>query len=562
MPKHTVVTMPGDGIGKVVLPEALRVLDAVGFDAEYVHADIGWDFWITEGNALPQRTIDLLEQHRLGLFGAITSKPKGDAARELSPELRDKGYVYYSPIVGLRQRFDLDISIRPCRSFAGNPLNFIRRGPDGGVEEPKVDAVIFRQNTEDLYAGVEWTDPPAQVRAALGLHPKFERFAATPGPDLAISTRIFTRHACNRIMRAAFDYAAQHGYRSVTVCEKPNVVRETSGMMEDEARRVQQDYPDIQLWSTNIDAQMMWLTKNPEDYGVIVAGNMFGDIASDAFAGLVGGLGFACSANIGEVVAVFEPTHGSAPKYEKLDPPIINPIAMFLTAAMLLDHVGEQQKAGRIRAAVAAVVAEGRVRTYDMMRITGGADVIAQGAATTTQMTDAVLAALRPTAAAAAPAGAPTPAGEGAVAGSGSPPRPRARPGARRAGSAPTSAPTCSSPLRPAATVSSSSCAPGSRHCTATTSAPPCCRRCTRWAWRTPVWRWTTTAPCRGSRPPAWRPPHARPASLPRARTRGRRRRSRSARRRHANGCAGHGCTCRAASRSSCSTPGCTVRTR
>jgi isocitrate dehydrogenase (NAD+) len=395
MAKYTVVAMPGDGIGKVVLPEALRLLDAVGFDAEYVPADIGWDFWIAEGNALPQRTIDLLAEHRLGLFGAITSKPKKDAERELRPELQGQGHVYYSPIVGLRQRFDLDVSIRPCRSFPGNPLNFIRRSADGGVEEPVVDAVIFRQNTEDLYAGVEWTDPPAQVRDALGLHPKFKRFAATPGPDLAISTRIFTRNACERIMRAAFAYAAEHGYKSVTVCEKPNVVRETSGMMEDEARRVQQDYPDIQLWSTNIDAQMMWLTKNPEDYGVVVAGNMFGDIASDAFAGLVGGLGFACSANIGEEVAVFEPTHGSAPKYEQLDPPIVNPIAMFLTAAMMLDHIGEKPKAEQIRAAVAAVVAEGRVRTYDMMRITGGPQVIEKGAATTTQMTDAVIAALR-----------------------------------------------------------------------------------------------------------------------------------------------------------------------
>jgi isocitrate dehydrogenase (NAD+) len=394
MARYTVVTMPGDGIGKVVLPESIRVLDAVGFDAEYIHADIGWDFWISEGKALPDRTVDLLAKHHLGLFGAITSKPKGDAEKELNPELQGKGYVYYSPIVGLRQRFDLDVSIRPCRSFPGNPLNFVRRTVDGGMEEPRVDAVIFRQNTEDLYAGVEWTDPPPQVRDALATHPKFKRFAATPGPDLAVSTRIFTRRACNRIMRAAFQYAAEHGYRSVTVCEKPNVVRETSGMMEDEARVVQRDFPDIQLWSTNIDAQMMWLTKNPEDYGVVVAGNMFGDIASDAFAGLVGGLGFACSANIGEQVAVFEPTHGSAPKYEKLDPPIINPIAMILTAAMMLDHVGEKVKAQAVRDAVADVVAEGRVRTYDMLRMTGGPQVIERGAATTQQMTDAILAAL------------------------------------------------------------------------------------------------------------------------------------------------------------------------
>ena len=180
-------------------------------------------------------------------------------------------------------------------------------------------------------------------------------------------------------------------HRSVTICEKPNVLRETSGMMEDEAKAVAQDYPGIALWSTNIDAQTMWLTKNPEDYGVVVASNLFGDVISDAFAGLTGGLGFAASGNIGDEVAVFEPTHGSAPKYAELDPPIVNPIAMLLSAVMLLEHVGEVEKACRIREAVAAVVKEGKVRTYDMMRILGGATSISLGAASTVEMTEAVL---------------------------------------------------------------------------------------------------------------------------------------------------------------------------
>ena len=394
MGSRTVVTMPGDGIGEMVLPEAVRVLDAVGFEADYVHADIGWEFWVSEGNPLPERTVDLLAKHKLGLFGSITSKPKGQAAAELKPELRDKGYSYFSPIVGMRQRFQLDVCIRPCRSFAGNPLNFIRRTADGGFEEPPVDAVIFRQNTEGMYAGVEWTDPPVQILEALGSHPKFASFANTPAADLAVSTRIFTRPACRRILTEAFRYAKKHGYPSVTVCEKPNVLRETSGMMEEVAKEVQADFPDIQLWSTNIDAQMMWLTKNPENYGVVVAGNLFGDIVSDAFAGLVGGLGFACSGNIGREVAVFEPTHGSAPKYAGYDPPIVNPIAMIATAAMLLDHVGESEKAGRVRDAVAAVVKKGAVRTYDMLRLPGKPDVTTRGAASTSQMTDAILAEL------------------------------------------------------------------------------------------------------------------------------------------------------------------------
>ena len=394
MARHTIVSMPGDGIGKSVLEESIRLLEAVGLAAEYVHGDIGWEFWVNEGNALPQRTVELLAEHKLGLFGAITSKPKSQTAAELRPELRDGGHTYFSPIVSMRQHFNLDVCIRPCRSFPGNPLNFVRRKGDGGIDEPEVDVVTFRQNTEGLYAGIEWTDPPADVRKALSSHPRYEKFADTPGADLAISTRIFTRSACRRILGAAFEYAKRHGYRSVTVCEKPNVLRETSGMMEEEAQIVQRDYPDIALRSTNIDAQMMWLTKNPEDYGVIVAGNLFGDIVSDAFAGLVGGLGFAASGNIGENVAVFEPTHGSAPKYADLDPPIVNPIAMFLAAAMLLDHVGETDRAARVRQAIAAVVREGRVKTYDMMKVSGGEDAIARGAAPTTAMTDAVIARL------------------------------------------------------------------------------------------------------------------------------------------------------------------------
>ena len=394
MAKHTVVTMPGDGIGNQVLPESLRVLKAVGFDADYIPAEIGWDCWCNHGNALPDRTIDLLTKHKLGLFGAITSKPNKAAQAELQPELQGKGYVYYSPIVTMRQKFNLDICMRPCVGFIGNPLNYIRKRTDGGFDEPQIDSTIFRQGTEGMYAGIEWTNPPENVRNALASHPKFKAFANVPGADLAASVRIITRPAARRIVTAAFEYAKKKKFKGVTICEKPNVVRETSGMMEETAKEVQKNYPDIQLWSTNIDAQLMWLNKNPEDYNVIVASNLFGDILSDAFAGLVGGLGFAASGNIGDTVAVFEPTHGSAPKYAELNPPIVNPIAMILSAAMMVEHVGETDKSDRIKNAVAAVVKEGKVRTYDMMRIPGGAKSISQGAASTVQMTDAILAKL------------------------------------------------------------------------------------------------------------------------------------------------------------------------
>ncbi len=396
MAKRKIVALPGDGIGKIVLEEAIRVLDAVGFEAEYIYGDIGWEFWVNEGNPLPERTIKLLEEHKIALFGAITSKPKDEAAKELAPHLQGKGLTYSSPIVGLRQHFKLEVSLRPCRTYEGNPLNFVRRAPDGSCEEPKVDVAIFRQNTEGLYGGVEWSNPPDVVYEALKTHPKFvKNFGNVPREELAISTRIFTRGAVERILRAAFEYARKYGYKSVTVAEKPNVIRETSGMMYQMAKELQKnEYPEIELWNVNIDAMMMWLTKNPEDFGVIVASNMFGDIVSDAFAGLVGGLGFAASAqyNPQTGVAVFEPTHGSAPKYADYKVSIVNPIAMIEAARMMLEYLGEQEKADRIRNAIAKVIKEGKVRTYDMLKLKGSPDVLNQGAASTKEMTDAIIA--------------------------------------------------------------------------------------------------------------------------------------------------------------------------
>jgi 3-isopropylmalate dehydrogenase len=398
MAKRKIIILPGDGIGAIVMKEALRVLEAAGYDAEYIYGDIGWDFWCKEGNPLPQRTIDLISKHKIALFGAITSKPNDEAKAELEPALKEKGFSYSSPIVSLRQHFNLDICVRPCRSYKGNPLNFVRRGKGNTIDEPLVDVVIFRQNTECLYSGVEWTNPPSVVYNAFMTHPKFAaNFGKVKPEDISISTRIFTRNATKRILNAAFEYARKHHYKSVTVCEKPNVIRETSGLMWKLAKEMQQgSYPDIKLVNTNIDAQMMWLTKNPEDYGVIVAGNMFGDIASDAFAGLTGGLGFACSAQYSEDgVAIFEPTHGSAPKYAGYKIPIVNPIAMIESACMMLDYLEEKKIAATIRKSITRVISEGKVRTYDMMRMQGCQEVLQNGAASTSQMTDAIIAGLK-----------------------------------------------------------------------------------------------------------------------------------------------------------------------
>jgi isocitrate dehydrogenase (NAD+) len=398
MAKHTIVTLPGDGIGAIVLCEAVRVLDAARFNAEYIHGDIGWEFWRSEANPLPQRTIDLIKKYKIALFGAITSKPNEEALAELDPSLQGKGYKYSSPIVGLRQLFDLDICVRPCRSYKGNPLNFIRRGKDNTIEEPDVDVVIFRQNTECLYSGVEWTNPPEQVYKALLTHPKFKaNFGNVPVEELSVSARIFTKKATTRILMAAFEYARKFNYKSVTVCEKPNVIRETSGLMWKMAKEIQKNsFPEIKLLNTNIDAQMMWLTKNPEEYGVIVAGNMFGDIASDAFAGLIGGLGFACSVQFSaDGIAVFEPTHGSAPKYAGYKVSVVNPVAMIESACMMLDYIGEKKISSNIRGAIAGVIEEGKVRTYDMKRMPGSPDVINKGAASTSEMADAIISKLK-----------------------------------------------------------------------------------------------------------------------------------------------------------------------
>lgn len=355
MAKYKIAWLPGDGVGNDVMEAAKIVLDKLALDAEYIHGDIGWEFWRTEANPLPDRTITLLKNTDCALFGAITSKPKEEAERELIPELQGKGKVYSSPIVRLRQEFNLRTNLRPCRAYKGNPLNY----------RDDIDIVVFRENTEDLYVGIEFHPLPDEVREAVKKHnKKMARFDSTPGSDIAVSLRVNTRNGCRNIVTDSFEYARKHGYKTVTVVEKPNVIRETSGLMIRTAREVAKNYPGIELWETNIDAMCMWLVKNPQDYSVLVTTNMFGDIVSDLCAQLVGGLGFASSGNIGDDYAVFEPTHGSAPKYAGQYK--VNPMAMLLTTKMMLDWLGEASKAETVEGAIAEVISEGKVRTYDM----------------------------------------------------------------------------------------------------------------------------------------------------------------------------------------------------
>lgn len=355
MAKYKIAWLPGDGVGKDVMEAAKIVLDEIRLDAEYVPGEIGWECWMSEGDPLPPRTIEILKNTDCCLFGAITSKDKVAAEKELKSELQGKGISYFSPIVRLRQEFDLRTNMRPCKAYAGNPLNY----------RDDIDIVVFRENTEGLYVGIEFHPVPQEFLDALvKTHPKAKRFKNIPLEDMAFSSRLMTRRGCENILRDAFEYAKKHGSKSVTVVDKPNVLRETGGLMVRTAREMAKNYPGINLWETNIDAMCMWLIKNPQDYSVLVAENMFGDIISDLCAQLVGGLGFASSANIGDKYAVFEPTHGSAPKYAGQYK--VNPMAMLLTVKLMLDYLGETDSAAKLESAVAEVVKEGRIRTYDM----------------------------------------------------------------------------------------------------------------------------------------------------------------------------------------------------
>lgn len=352
---YKIAWMPGDGVGNDVMEGARLVLDALKLDADYTHADIGWEFWRSEGNPLPDRTLDILKASDASLFGAITSKPASEAEKELPAELQGKGHTYFSPIVRLRQEFNLHTNLRPCKAYPGNPLNY----------KEGIDLVVFRENTEGLYTGIEAHPVPDDLFDKLAEHaPKANRFRDTPRDEMAITTRLVTKKGCESITRQAFEFAKKYGRKSVTLVEKPNVLRQTGGLFTRVAREVAKDYPGIPLWETNIDAMAMWLVKNPDNYDVLVAGNMFGDIISDLAAQLVGGLGFAASGNIGDNFAVFEPTHGSAPKYAGQYK--VNPMAMLLSAKMMLDFLGEVELGEKLESAIATVIAEGSYRTYDM----------------------------------------------------------------------------------------------------------------------------------------------------------------------------------------------------
>jgi isocitrate/isopropylmalate dehydrogenase len=347
--RYQVAYIPGDDSGFDVMEAAMIVMQALDAPIDWVRADMGWCMWektckeFPEGdkrrNTVPQETIDKVRNTDATLMAAITSKAGV------------KGFK--SAILQMRQIFDLYINFRPAKMMPG--LECPLKG------DPNIDIKLFRENTEDLYAAVEFRPLPREM---FDLHPGMERFKDKS--EVAVSWRVYSKEGCDRIIRAAFEYAKANGLKSVVCCNKANVIRATDGMMKERFLEIAKEYPDIDSREENADATAMWLIKNPQDYQVIVTSNVFGDILSDEASQLVGGMGFAPSGNIGEEAALFEPSHGSVPKYAHQYK--INPCGLLITAVMMLEYLGLNDHAAKLEKAIGDVLVESKYLTYDIWR--------------------------------------------------------------------------------------------------------------------------------------------------------------------------------------------------
>ena len=334
--KHTVTLIPGDGIGPEVAKAAKRVLEASG-------AGIGWDVqeaglavFNSEGDPLPERVIESVRKNKVALKAPVTT-PLGKGFRSVN--------------VRLRQTLDLYACVRPCRTMPGI-FNSVKG----------VDIVVVRENTEDLYAGIEYDVGEEGTRQLIELVRKTHKIDLRP--DSAISIKPISKTASERIAGFAFDYAQSRGRRKVTAVTKSNIMKYTDGLFMKTSEEVSRKHPKIAYEHRLIDALCMQLVQDPLQFDVLLLPNLYGDIVSDLCAGLIGGLGVAPGANFGEDIAVFEPVHGSAPKYAGQDK--VNPMALLRSGVLLLEHLGEDAAARRMEDAIAAVVAEGRDVTYDL----------------------------------------------------------------------------------------------------------------------------------------------------------------------------------------------------
>ena len=372
--RYKVCYMAGDDSGFDMMEGALLVLESLNLPIDWVRADLGWCMWeksnkkFGEGdprcNTVPPETIKSIRETDATLMAAITSKAGV------------KGFK--SAILQMRPLFDLYINLRPAKKLPGigTPL----------ANDPNIDIVLFRENTEDLYAAVEFYPLP---EAMFDLHKGMERFK---GREVAVSWRVFSKDGCERIIRAAFEYAKATGRKTVHCCNKANVIRETDGMMKRVFLEIAKEYEQygIKGIEENADATAMWLIKNPQDYSVIVASNVFGDILSDEASQLTGGLGFAPSGNIGKDAALFEPSSGSVPKYAHQYR--VNPSAMVMTSKMMLEYLGLDEAAQKIEKALGEVLVENKpgTLTYDVLRDFRGDPDWEKNAASTIDMAAAI----------------------------------------------------------------------------------------------------------------------------------------------------------------------------
>lgn len=339
-----IAILPGDGIGVDVVQAMLPIFAVLNLPITWQLGDIGWDVWKREGEAIPERTWALINDCDALLVGATTSLPKREELYFANQDLPLTPYV--SPIIQLRQKLDLFVNIRPCYSLIHQekPFNFC----------------ILRENTEGLYAGFDYHPIPPALYPLLQAHPSWGQKDLT---TCSVSLRLQSKAGLTRLFQYAFDYAKNNHFARVTFADKPNVLRESSAFARECFEAIASQYPSIQADILNVDAVALWLVKRPEEFGVIVAENMFGDILSDLGAGVMGGLGLAPSANVGHHAAYFEPVHGSAPRIPKN---AANPSAMFLSCALLFAYLGFSEAAKSINRAVNHVIRSGKHLTYDL----------------------------------------------------------------------------------------------------------------------------------------------------------------------------------------------------
>ncbi len=353
---HNITLIPGDGVGPEITEATRRVLEAtgVGFDWDVVYA--GADVVKEYGTPLPEHVLESIRKNRVALKGPITTTV---------------GSGFRSVNVAMRKALDLYACVRPCKNYPGTPSRY-----------RDVDIVIFRENMEDLYAGIEFEKGTEAAARLMKLLTELEQ--VTLPEDSGFSIKPISESGSRRIVKAAFEYARRNGRRKVTAVHKANIMKFTDGLFLATARQVAKGYPDIAFEDRIVDNMTMQMVKKPQQFDVIVTPNLYGDILSDLGAGLVGGLGLAPGANMGDEVALFEPTHGSAPKYKGQNK--VNPMAMMLSGVMMLRHIGEKENADWLEKSIASVIAEGKNVTYDLKPEAERAQAVG-----TSQVADAVI---------------------------------------------------------------------------------------------------------------------------------------------------------------------------